>query len=408
MIALLPALIGQELARQLQAALQAAQVPADPRDLITVAQVMDAYFAEKPDDLCPAALRDRENICLRFAAVHGGKRVEDCRPLVLSSWIREQASWKSPWTKKRVLAHVKRVFRWAVEMRLIRGYPFAGVKLPRGKNRRPMRDDEFQVFLRNNPGRFRRLLIFLKYSGCRPCEASKLRWSGVDFEANVAQIHDHKTAKKIAKARQIILHPLLVRLLRWLERRKPPDVLRWVADVLTRGPVHSRDLAAMAKERNLFPYLVFKAAAEIGAKKRYRGPKGSRSRAIYYLPGPPRLPETPADGADGFVFLNGYGRPWSQASITRTVHRMRKKGLTVGLLYGLRHRFGTEACKRGLNLKVVASLMGHAGVITTEAYVSTLGDDVALLHAELQKIAFGAKPLSLETHPCDATRRTHS
>jgi hypothetical protein len=122
--AMLPALIAQELAKQLAAA-KAAATPPDPRDNITVASVVALYFENKPDDVIPAVLADRQNVCDDFASVHGSKPVSQCRPLDLSGWLRDHPTWKSAHTQKRVIGQLRRVFSWAVAMRLIREWPSA-------------------------------------------------------------------------------------------------------------------------------------------------------------------------------------------------------------------------------------------------------------------------------------------
>ncbi len=55
-------------------------------------------------------------------------------------------------------------------------------------------------------------------------------------------------------------------------------------------------------------------------------------------------------------------------------------------LYGLRHRLATELVKRGVNFKVIASIMGHSQISTTMLYVTSVGDDTSLLLTEIQKV----------------------
>jgi site-specific recombinase XerC len=69
---------------------------------------------------------------------------------------------------------------------------------------------------------------------------------------------------------------------------------------------------------------------------------------------------------------------------------MRDKGLAIGSgYYGLRHRFGTEAVKSGVSLRVVACLMGHAKITTTEGYTNTVGEDMDFMQAEIKKAMGG-------------------
>lgn len=76
-----------------------------------------------------------------------------------------------------------------------------------------------------------------------------------------------------------------------------------------------------------------------------------------------------------FVFTNKRGTPWTRHTIARKLARLVKR---IGLdrmcrFYGLRHRFGTEAIMRGLDIKTVAEMMGHASIRMTEHYIHLAG-----------------------------------
>lgn len=86
----------------------------------------------------------------------------------------------------------------------------------------------------------------------------------------------------------------------------------------------------------------------------------------------------------GPVFLTARGRRWTAAHLSALHRQLRDSaGLPDDLvLYLARHRFGTELARRR-DIKVVADLMGHAAVTTTERYihrdVAELADDQDLV-----------------------------
>lgn len=92
-------------------------------------------------------------------------------------------------------------------------------------------------------------------------------------------------------------------------------------------------------------------------------------------------------GSKDFIFVSSTGRPWHRNSLGQALRRIRDK---VNLpkeatLYGLRHRFGTQAILKGVDLKTLAGLMGHSRTTTTEHYVHLAGN-VDHLKKAVQKI----------------------
>jgi integrase len=92
--------------------------------------------------------------------------------------------------------------------------PFAKLRCGRGhpERRRPMTDEQFQTLLRGSDARFRRFLIFLKFTGCRPGEAASMRWADVRFDEASVVLREHKTARKTGRPRVIPLVPTVIKL----------------------------------------------------------------------------------------------------------------------------------------------------------------------------------------------------
>ena len=210
---------------------------ADQREQVTVQAVIDAYLAQAAGELAEASYRNCVQILSLFAAVHGQRRVAECTPLDLDSWLRAQKQWPSAWTIKRALVTVLRSMNWAVEMRMIRENPFRGVKRAVGDRRRPMKLGEYLTLLRHGDGGLRRLLFFLRTTGARPGEARALRRDHIDWERSVAILHEHKTKHKTDRPRIIALVPVVVRLLRLAQTATgtPADCSRQWLCVLERA-----------------------------------------------------------------------------------------------------------------------------------------------------------------------------
>lgn len=183
----------------------------------TVASVLDAYLRHAERHLSPRHYSHELAILTRFAEDHGRREVETCKPIHLTEWLDAQETWRSSWTLYRVVATVKRAFKWGAAQRLIRENPFAGVSRRPGAPRRPITDDEFQRLLRGAGGptgkTFRQALVFMRWTGCRPGEMANLVWSDIDLERARLVITAHKTAKRTGRPRIVPLTPVVVKLL---------------------------------------------------------------------------------------------------------------------------------------------------------------------------------------------------
>jgi integrase len=223
--------------------------PESPRH--TVASIIDLYLNLHGRAYSDDALAIRRHYLQDFAEAHGWRIVndKDCLPFHVTSWLESHPDWASDWTKAHAVAVVQRPFNWAVKQRLIPANPFRGAAHAGGKPRRPLTDEEFHGLLRATStwvkrqrckkprpsdlrrrqrpsagARFRELLVFLRYTGARPGEATCLRWDHIDLGNAVIQISQHKTTKtqRVKKPRVIPLHPVVVKLLIHIRKRKEP------------------------------------------------------------------------------------------------------------------------------------------------------------------------------------------
>jgi integrase len=153
----------------------------------------------------------------------------------MEAWLDEHPEWRSDWTKNSALRNVQAAFNWAWKKGVIDQNPFRGVSHRAGLPRRDMKPAEFQALLRATRGkvyrkrpspgaRFRQLLIFLWYTGCRPQEACELRWSDVRFDEGMIVLTEHKTIRTQSQPRPRVvpMDPIVVKLLRWIKRLEQP------------------------------------------------------------------------------------------------------------------------------------------------------------------------------------------
>jgi integrase len=112
----------------------------------------------------------------------------------------------------------------AKEQGLIENVTYRRVKnLGPKKARRPCTAEEYCALMRNGHRAIRRLLYFLRRTGCRTCEARLETWNDVhlDDENPYVILERHKTSKKTGKARMFGLDRGTARFLKNLRRQAP-------------------------------------------------------------------------------------------------------------------------------------------------------------------------------------------
>lgn len=190
-----------------------------PTTTANVRGVVAHYLEAAAEMYSRRALEERRRILGLLLADFGDRAVESCTPANLADWVRRQRSWRSQWTRRMAVQVVQRPFNWAVRMRLIPMNPFLGFTVEEGEPRRPMTDAELRACLRHSDPLFRRVLLFLRHTGCRPGEMASITWPDIDWQRACILLERHKTRKKTRKPRVIPLTPLMLRLLRWKYRR---------------------------------------------------------------------------------------------------------------------------------------------------------------------------------------------
>jgi integrase len=290
------------------------------RRLNTVREVCEEYLLRGQAGRSEPARQNARGNVAEFLTAHGDKLVADLIPDDLESWIEGHDAWVSDWTKMRVANVIKRVFAWAWQRGLIDAHPFKGVAFRPGERGKPIADADFAALLRDTSAEFRRVLLFLMWTGARPSEVSALKWADIDAENLVAVLQEHKTKhrRKDRAPRVICLPEKAVKLLTWILGRQ------------------------------------------------WRG--------------------------EEYVFVNSRGKPWNRRSLGLRVHRCRERcGIPKGAtLYGCRRAFATKLSMAGVELKTLATLMGHTSTRMAEHYIS-MQERTEHLRASLEKGLADAK-----------------
>jgi integrase len=236
----------------------------------SVNQVIQMYLAQAKRDLAARSYETVSCILRRFEKACGRLKISKCRPFDLQCWLNEH---RSEWYRRCVISTIKRAFNWALEMELVERNPFAKLRSRgRANRRRPITDEEFQILLRGSDRAFRRFLIFLKFTGCRPGEAASMRWADVDFDHRAVVLKEHKTARKTGRPRIIPLVPAVVKLLCWMRaHRKALIGLRDQDPVFTngRGNALSRGWLSLKMQRLRRRLGLAKGVTLYGLRHRY-------------------------------------------------------------------------------------------------------------------------------------------
>jgi integrase len=436
----------------------------DPRDAVTLDQIIQAYLREAHNDMGPEALAFCRLYLGRLAKDLGHLPVSQLTPLHLKEWMALQIGWKSANTRHGVNSRVQRCLNWAVNMRQIRENPFRGTSFPQGDPQDEMTEEEYQALWNVADARFRRMLLFLRYTGCRPGEMRNVKWTDIDWKKGVICLQEHKTRKKTGKPRLIFLAPIVLDMLREMQAHpdtQQPKISREAAveairQILAKGPFPAKVFHKKARAAGLPSQGIYRLARLAGARShRVGGISGKgyeewtleetlleggiiqrRNRTGYYAkiwqngkevqvkldddlerakeklkelkaqeqrPAayPPReAPRRLYQPDKEHVFLNHYGQPWRREALVVKFARLRERA-RIGpkpRLYGLRHKFGSDGICKGVNLKVLAELMGHASTAMTEHYILISGD-VETMQQAMDRMFGGASPLNQQQPP---------
>lgn len=162
------------------------------------AEFADRFLDDKQKSCAPSTYEGYKHRLARALRVLGTRvRVGEMRKKHLSEL--KLALTGSTTTVRDTLASVIGVFNWAVSDDLVEVNPLAGYKLPAARQRtRVATEEEIWRLVRStarNPS-FRRFLLALRETGCRPKEVRELTWDNVDLEQGLWILNKHKTINR--------------------------------------------------------------------------------------------------------------------------------------------------------------------------------------------------------------------
>jgi integrase len=187
----------------------------------TVGQVIAMYLRHAEAGAHPPTFVNARFILDMFVAKHGSMLWADAKPYHLKLFVDGNPLWRSAWTKKRAISTVRSAFGWAAKLGIIDRNVFTGTPVPKGERGNAMEPKEFQAMLRNSTAVFRRVLIFLKFTGCRPGEMERTEWPNYDAANARIVLAKHKTSKRTGRPRIIMLNHVAVKLIEWIKRHRP-------------------------------------------------------------------------------------------------------------------------------------------------------------------------------------------
>lgn len=132
-------------------------------------------------------------------------------PLHVTRWVDARPTWKS---KRAAIASVKRLFSWAEQEGLLKENHLRRIKLPANKSRMVTltEKERHEVLNAIKDKAFKRFVIALQNTGCRPSEIARVTASDVHLDKGIWILHKHKTGKHTGKPRVIYLNDEMMKL----------------------------------------------------------------------------------------------------------------------------------------------------------------------------------------------------
>jgi integrase/recombinase XerC len=223
---------GQAL-QALDAILRERELLAKVNGAISLAGLCERFLEDAHQHLKPATYQSYKYGCQKLADALGDRQAHTIRPDDIATFSSGLTRTLGDTSRAIVLRSVQRCFNWGVEMKLIPPHELGRIRKPKARRRqRLVTDEEFQALLRGtNTGRadrigapFRRFLLAMEWTGCRPGELAQLTWNDIQFDLNLALLEEHKTDES-GDPRVIPLIPKFKRLLLWLHARRTCDLV---------------------------------------------------------------------------------------------------------------------------------------------------------------------------------------
>jgi integrase len=297
---------------------------------VTVAALVDDWWASGPRLAPSTRLNYRSNLDAHILPVLGETKVEDVRPRLVAAFLRhlQQDKGLGGGTARKVRTVLSAVFSYAVAMEYVESNPVMKVPPPEVEDTErvaPTIEETARILLaaeRDDP-EFLTYLWVAAEEGGRRGETLGLRWKCIDFEG--AELSIEATVSRGEDGVQV------------RQRTKSKKPRRVAVSPIT--------LALLAEHRRLYE-------VQLRALGRF-----------------PRI------DPEGLVFSGGQGsrrhpldgKPWRPDSTSRRFARLKENaGVRSDIdLHGLRHTMITELLAAGVDPRTVMGRAGHASEATT-------------------------------------------
>jgi len=218
---------------RLEKLLEERRLLAEVDGVISVAGLCERFLRDAAEHLSPATTESYEYACQKLIEHLGERDAHSILGADIAAFSRSLKRTLNDTSRAIVLRSVQRCFNWGVEAGEIPAHRLGRIHKPRSSTRdRFVTDEEFRALLRaTNTTRddrlgasYRRLLLAMDWTGARPGELARLKWSDIHFDRNVALLRVHKTMRT-GKPKVIPLIPKFKRLLQWLKARSTSEVV---------------------------------------------------------------------------------------------------------------------------------------------------------------------------------------
>ncbi len=242
---------------------------------ISVAALCEQFLDDANEHLAPKTYESYRYSCQLFVDHLGSRAAHTIKPADIRKFRLHLSKSLNETSQGIVLRSILRCFNWGVGEELIPNHALNKIRKPRGNRRdRYLTDDEFRLMLRatnpkNNHRRgaeFRRLLLAMDYTLCRPGELCQLKWSHIRWGENVAILESHKTRRATGKPKIIAIVPKMMRLLEWIKERTNSEYVflnsrgePWTVNAINQRVQHIRERTGF--ENDVVPYTLRHRAA---------------------------------------------------------------------------------------------------------------------------------------------------
>lgn len=151
---------------------------------------------------------------------------------------------RQPKTVNNDITNLQRILNVAVQLKLAKSNPFAGIKRLRTEHKKPLKfltQDQLQTLISVAREKDKIIIKFVVYTGLRYGELRHLQWSDIDLRQRVIKVQNKENwHTKSYQSRMIPLHPDIERLLMYLKSSQDVTENDYVFPGESRSSFHHR------------------------------------------------------------------------------------------------------------------------------------------------------------------------